>query len=172
MKTRIIALGALVGGLLVVPMVALMYLADQWLNLSFAPYDVFDWIARILPGPLVTFGIDLMIDSLNLIGLNVADTAKTAEHIQAILLFGVGGVVASVILHFIVARRPSFDRPALGLIAGVVPGVPVAIISAAMTQVSTSAVFIIFWVPGSVLHLGSCNSRHSTEVAAPVFSHR
>ena len=148
MKTRIVALGALVGGLLVVPMVALMYLADQWLNLSFAPYDVFDWIARILPGPLVTFGIDLMIDSLNLVGLNVADTAKTAEHIQAILLFGVGGIVASVIVHFVVSHRPSIGGPALGLIAGVILGLPIAIISAAMTQVSTSAVFIILWVLG------------------------
>ena len=58
MKTQSIGLGALVGGLLTVPMVAVMYLADKWLNLSFAPYDIFDWIARILPGPVVTFGID------------------------------------------------------------------------------------------------------------------
>ncbi len=148
MKTRTVALGALVGGLLVVPMVALMYLADQWLNLSFAPYDVFDWIARILPGPVVTFGIDLMIDSLNLVSLDVADTAKTAEHIQAILAFGIGGVVASGIVYLIVGRRPSIGGPALGLIVGVLLGVPIAIISVAMTQASTSPFFIFFWVLG------------------------
>ena len=79
MKIQTIGLGALVGGLLTVPMVAVMYLADKWLDLSFAPYDIFDWIARILPGPVVTFGIDLMIDSLETLGLNVAATAKTAE---------------------------------------------------------------------------------------------
>ena len=148
MKARTIALGALVGGLLVVPMVALMYLADQWLNLSFAPYDVFDWIARILPGPVVTFGIDLMIDSLQMVGLNVADTAKTVEHIQAVLAFGIGGIVASGIVHLIVGRRPSTGGPALGLMVGAVLGLPIAIISATMTQVSTSVFFIFFWVLG------------------------
>ena len=87
MKTQSIGLGALVGGLLTVPMVAVMYLSDKWLNLSFAPYDIFDWIARILPGPVVTFGIDLMIDSLETLGLNVAATAKTAENTLAVLTF-------------------------------------------------------------------------------------
>ena len=146
MKTRTMALGAFVGGLLVVPMVALMYLADQWLNLSFAPYDVFDWVARILPGPVVTFGIDLMIDTLNLIGLNVADTAKTVEHIQAVLAFGIAGVVASAIVYYIVLRRPSDEGPALGIVAGAILGLPVAIISTTISQVSTSAVLVFLWV--------------------------
>ncbi len=148
MKFRTVGLAALVGGLLVVPLVALMYLADQWLNLSFAPYDVFDWIARILPGPIVTFGIDLMIDSLNLVGLDVADTAKTAEHIQAILAFGVAGIVATILVYYIVSRRPEFNGPALGLVVGAVLGLPIAIISAAMSQVSTPAFIIILWVLG------------------------
>ena len=146
MKTRTIALGALVGGLLVVPLTALMYLADQWLNLSFAPYDLFDWVARILPGPVVTFGIDLMIDTLQLLGLNVADTAKTAEHIQAVLAFGAGGVLATVIVYLLVKRRPSDDGPALGLLAGAIAGLPVAIISAAMSQVATPATLVFLWV--------------------------
>ncbi len=146
MNYRTIGLAALVGSLLIVPLVALMYLADQWLNLSFAPYDVFDWIARILPGPIVTFGIDLMIDSLNLVGLDVADTAKTAEHIQAILAFGAAGVVATILVYYIVTRRPTENGPVLGLIVGAILGLPIAIISVAMSQVSTSPVFIILWV--------------------------
>ena len=146
MKTRTIALGALVGGLLVVPLTALMYLADQWLNLSFAPYDLFDWVARILPGPVVTFGIDLMIDTLQLLGLNVADTAKTAEHIQAVLAFGAAGVLATVLVYLVAERRPYDDGPALGLLAGAIAGLPVAIISAAMSQVATPATLVFLWV--------------------------
>ena len=148
MKTQTIGLGALVGGLLIVPIVAVMYLADKWLSLSFAPYDVFDWIARILPGPVVTFGIDLMIDTLQMLGLNVAATAKTVEHIQAVLAFGVVGVVATVIVYGIVARRPAGGGPGLGLLAGAVLGLPIAVISASMAQVSTPVLFIFLWVLG------------------------
>ena len=166
MKIQTIGLGALVGSLLIVPMVAVMYLADNWLNLSFAPYDVFDWVARILPGSVVTFGIDLMIDSLEMVGLNVADTAKTAEHIQAILAFGAGGVVASIIVFSVVGRRPAFIGPGLGLLVGAILGLPIAIISATMTQVSTSAFFIFPMGSRCVLCLGSCHRRHSPQTAA------
>ncbi len=148
MKTQTIGLGALVGGLLTVPMVAVMYLADKWLDLSFAPYDIFDWIARILPGPVVTFGIDLMIDSLQMLGLNVADTAKTAEHIQAVLAFGIAGIAATIIFYVIVERWPAGSGPRLGLLVGAALGLPIALISAGMAQSSTSMSFIFLWVIG------------------------
>ena len=148
MKTQTIGLGALVGALLVVPMVAVMYFADNWLDFSFAPYDVFDWVARILPGPVITFGIDLMIDSLEMLGLNVAATAKTAEHIQAALAFGAAGVVTSIIVYSVVGSRPAGSGPGLGLLMGAVPGLPVAMISASMSQVSTAPSIVFLWVLG------------------------
>ena len=148
MKTQSIGLGALVGGLLTVPMVALMYLADKWLNLSFAPYDIFDWIARILPGPVVTFGIDLMIDSLETLGLNVAATAKTAENTLAVLTFAIAGIVATVIVYGVVGCRLAGSGPGLGLLLGAVLGLPIAIISASMAQSSTPVSFIFLWVLG------------------------
>ena len=146
MKTQTIGLGALVGGLLIVPTVAVMYLADNWLNFSFAPYDIFDWIARILPGAVVTFGIDLMIDSLRMLGLNVADTAKTAEQIQAVLAFAIAGVGASIIVYSFVGRRAAGSGPRLGLLVGAILGLPIAMISASISQVSTSGFFIFLWV--------------------------
>ena len=148
MKTQTIGLGALVGGLLTVPMVSVMYLADKWLDFSFAPYDIFDWIARILPGPVVTFGIDLMIDSLEMLGLNVAATAKTAEHIQAVLAFAIAGIVATIIVYGVVGRRPAGSGPGLGLLMGAVLGLPIAMISASMAQSSTHVSFIFLWVLG------------------------
>ena len=148
MKIQTIGLGALVGGLLIVPMVAVMYLADNLLNFSFASYDVFDWIARILPGAVVTFGIDLMIDSLEMLGLNVADTAKTAEHIQAVLVFAIAGIGATIIVYGVVGRRPAGSGPGLGLLVGAVLGLPIATISASMAQTSTHVSLIFLWVLG------------------------
>lgn len=148
MKTQTIGLGALAGVLLIAPIVAVMYVADHWLDFSFAPYDVFDWVARILPGPVITFGIDLMIDSLEMLGLNVAATAKTAEHIQAVLAFVMAGVAASIIVYIVVGRRPARSGPGLGLLAGAVLGLPIAMISASMSQVSTAPSIVFLWVLG------------------------
>ena len=146
MKIQTLGLGALVGGLLMAPVISVMYLADKWLDLSFAPFDVFDWVGRILPGPVVTFGIDLMIDSLQMLGLNVAGTAKTAEQILAVLMFLIAGVVATIIVYGVVERRPAGSGPALGVIAAAVVGIPIATISANMSQSSTAVSFIVLWV--------------------------
>ena len=70
----------------------------------------------------MTFGIDLMIDSLEMLGLNVAATAKTAEHIQAVLAFAIVGVVASIIVYSVVARRPAGSGPGFGPPGGCCPG--------------------------------------------------
>ena len=67
--------GALVGGLLTATLIGLMYLGDRLVGLPFLPFDLFDWITRVLPGPVITLGIDLMIDTMRLFGLSVADTA-------------------------------------------------------------------------------------------------
>ena len=171
MKTQSIGLGALVGGLLTVPMVAVMYLADKWLNLSFAPYDIFDWIARILPGPVVTFGIDLMIDSLETLGLNVAATAKTAENTLAVLTFAIAGIVATVIVYGVVGRRLAGSGPGLGLLLGAVLGLPIAIISASMAQSSDPRVLHLPVGPRRVLCLGRRHGRHGPQTPTSVLLH-
>ena len=123
MKPQNLAMGALAGILVVPPMIAVMYLVDKWVNLSFPPFDVFDWIARILPGPVVTFGIDLMIDVLGVVGMSVADTAKTAEQVIAILMFLAGGVVATIVVFALVERWERLRAwPKLGYLIGAVVG--------------------------------------------------
>ena len=107
MKLRIIALGGLVGGLLTAALTAVFYLANQLLDLPFIPYDIFNWITRVLPGDLVTFGIDTMIDTMLLLGINVADSAKTAERASAILQFLAIGVVIGAIYFAVMAARQS-----------------------------------------------------------------
>ena len=144
--------GALAGGLLAAPLVGLLYLADKLAGLPFVPYALFDWIARVLPGPMVTFGIDLMIDGLRLVGLSVAAAAKTGEQAAAVLLFfliGVGGVV----LFFGIAKaRGAQPRLTSGLAAGALFGLPMVAVSLPMGQ-STVNPIITFGVL-MVLFLG------------------
>jgi hypothetical protein len=62
-------MGALLGGITSFAVIALFYLGDRLLGMPFVPFDRFDWLARMLPGGVVTAGIDaivLLIERLNL----------------------------------------------------------------------------------------------------------
>lgn len=131
---RTIALGILVGLLLTAALTAVFYLGDQLAGLPFVPFALFDWVTRILPGPLITFGIDLMIDTMLALSIGVADTAKTAEQISAILQFlGMGVTMAAVTFAVFQARRVRPDTMT-GLVVGAIFGLPVAAISVAIGQ--------------------------------------
>ena len=136
--------GALAGGLLTAPLVGLMYLLDQLAKFPFAPFALFDWIAKVLPGPLVTFGIDLMIDGLRLAGMSVAAAAKTGEQIGAILLFSFLAVATTATFFSLIRLRNIPPKPASGLILGLLFGLPMALVSLPMGQSTVNPV-TIFW---------------------------
>lgn len=147
--------GALAGGLLTAPMLGLMYLVDKLLDLPFVPFALFDWIARVTPGPLITLGIDLMIEALLLFNLSVADAAKTSEKVAAVILvFGIGVAAGAVFFALRRARPPeaaAWDdgwlaklaaEPRPGLILGFVVGLPLTIISLPMGQSTMNPVAV------------------------------
>ena len=153
--------GALAGGLVSAPLIGLMYLVDKLADLPFVPFALFDWIARVTPGPLITFGIDMMIESLLLFNLSVADAAKTSEQIAAVLLVFVIGLAASAILFAVMRSRPFepsgiggtwrasvLSRPLPGLIVGLVVGLPLTIISLPMGQSTMNPVvtFVVLMI--------------------------
>ena len=122
------------GGLLTAPLTGLLYLADKLGGLPFTPFALFDWIARVLPGVAVTFGIDMMIEGLRLFGMSVAASAKTAEQIVAVLLFFVIGVVLSAAFLCVMKIRQAGPRPVAGLALGLIFGVPMVAVSLPMGQ--------------------------------------
>ena len=140
--------GALAGGLLTAPLVGLLYLVDKLVGLPFVPFALFDWIARVLPGPVVTFGIDLMIDGLRLVGLSVAAAAKTGEQAGAILLFFFIGVGGGVLFFGIGKARRAQLRLNSGLAAGALFGLPMLAVSLPMGQSSVNPIitFVVLMV--------------------------
>lgn len=87
MKQPSLRFGALIGLMTAIPVIAISYLANTFIaQLPFLPFDVFDWLTRVLPGPLVTFGIDAMVSMLRALGLSVSETAKLAEQIMALTI--------------------------------------------------------------------------------------
>ena len=146
MRVRSLGLAVLTGVMLSAPMIAVMYLADRWLGLSFPPFDTFDWVARELPGPLVTFGIDTMIGLLMFVGLSVKDFAKTAEQLMAVGGFFAAGLVATAAVYAVVQWRGPDLKRELGLLFGAVAGVPVALMTVNISQSSVNLALVFVWV--------------------------
>lgn len=148
MKKLNLGMGALVGGLLTAALIGVMYLAYQLLGLPFVPFDLFDWLTRVLPGPLITFGIDRMIDTITWLGLNVADVAKTAEQAMAILQFFVMGLVAGALFWAIMNVRHIKPDLIATLVIGALTGLPMVAISIAIGQSTLNPVWRILWLLG------------------------
>ena len=146
-----IGTGALAGALLTAPLIAVLYLADELAGLPYLPFDFFDWMTRVLPGSMVTFGIDLMIDMLRFFGLGVADTAKTAEKLIAVIQFFFMGVAGAVIFFVFFRWRDVEPDLTVGLVAGALVGLPMIAISIAIGGSTVEPVLVILWL--SVLFL-------------------
>ncbi len=111
--------------MLLAPLTALNYLAAQLFTVPFVPYGFFDYLTRVLPGPLITVGIDTMVGVMNALSLPVADLAKTAEQGLAVAIFLLLGVLVGA--FFLVLFRATRTGWAAGLLPGVLLGVPLAV---------------------------------------------
>ncbi len=107
MKKVSIVQGTIIGGITSIPVLAMSYLGFVLTGVPFAAFALFDGFVRILPGPIVTFGIDSMITLMNFINLgSVSGSAKTAERLGAIIIFILGGSLFGAILSSIGRRQP------------------------------------------------------------------
>jgi len=88
-------------------LIGLFSLGNLLIGLPFVPFDVFDWLARILPGPVITTAIDLMVRVIDGLRLGpTASTAKLAEQGIAIFQFILLGLVCGLVVAAVAARWP------------------------------------------------------------------
>ena len=108
------ALGLLVGG----TAIAMTYLGHRLAGLPYLPFDIFDWMARTLPGGLIARSIDAMVGVIRGLHLGpTASTAKLAEQGLALAQFAVTWAVFGIVLAAAGKGRP--QRQALyGAIGG------------------------------------------------------
>lgn len=127
MKRTILA-GAVLSTLITAPLAAIIFLANRALNLPFVPTNLMDWLIPIIPGGLITFGIDRMIDLITALDLGRVDTtAKLAEGIMAVFLFmGLSIGVGTLYATFAESLR---RIPFTGVIIAVIFAIPLAVVS-------------------------------------------
>lgn len=131
--------GLLAGALLTIPLVVLFWLGSGLAGLPFVPFDVFDWTARVLPGPLITFGIDTMVGAIRSLGIgDISQAAKTSEQIFAVAGLLITGTLAGGVVFALPRSAGRRAVPAAGLIAGLVIGIPVLLISLAVNVTATA----------------------------------
>ena len=159
MRKLSLGTGALVGALLTAALIGVMYLGQQLAGLPFVPYELFNWVARELPGSLITFGIDLMIDTMLFLNISVVDAAKTAERVQALGLFLAGGTVAGAIYFAVMKIRGARADLFSGLLMGALFGLPMIAVSLIISQTTINPIIHFLWLALLFLGWGIALSR-------------
>lgn len=132
-------IGALVALLLTAPVAGVFYAGWKLAGLPFVPFQIFDWIARILPGSVITFGIDTMVKVIRALGIaEVSSAAKLAEQSMAILVFLVLGAVAGAVLFGILRVL----RSRMSVIPGIILGAAAAVGAVALGRSLGRAEFV------------------------------
>ncbi len=161
-------LGAVLGGLTSLPVVALSYLGAKLFDLPFVPFDVFDWLARVLPGNIITLGIDSIVRTIQFLGLGrISGTAKTIEQGMGVLLVIGGGVVLGVVIAFI-KPRINWSGSTLGTALGALAFLIVAAIELMLgSAIAGNMITSLFWL--AILFVG-WGTLLGTWLAAPELS--
>jgi DMSO/TMAO reductase YedYZ molybdopterin-dependent catalytic subunit len=146
--------GALVGALLSAPLIAASYLGWKLGGLPFVPFDLFDWIARELPGSLVTIAIDSTVALLRAADIGgTAAAAKAAEQAMAIGAFFAAAVLSASVLFGVLRLS---DEPArlLGTVLGGMLGGSAVLLEQGLRRIESPAWVGVSWIVGTFLAWG------------------
>jgi DMSO/TMAO reductase YedYZ molybdopterin-dependent catalytic subunit len=131
--------GLFAAAMLTASLIAVFYFGWRVLGLPFAPFDVFDWLTRALPGRVIALGINSMVTVIRALHLGpTATAAKLAEQTMAIIGLFVTGLVGAMVLFAGIRLARGRYPQSLGLALGLAVGVPVGLISYRASQTATT----------------------------------
>lgn len=132
--------GALIGLLVLAPLIALLFLGDVLFGLPLLPLDLLDWLARVLPGGLLTATIDSLVALNTTLNLGRTDEfAKAVEQIMAVVMLAGIGIIGGAGLFVVFGRLAQRARNLpVGAVIGALIGVGLALISASVNLTAST----------------------------------
>ncbi|MEO8392455.1 MAG: molybdopterin-dependent oxidoreductase, partial [Chloroflexota bacterium] len=160
MKKPAIWLGALVAGLLALPLLAVMYVGDQIAGFPFVPFGLFINVRDYTPGVIITKTIDTMISVIRGLNLGRTDTvAKMVEESLGVIMVLVIVVIAGAIFFRFMNRMTHRQEWIPGAIFGLIVGIPLTIVNMVGNQVYTAdKLTSAIWLIGLFLLWGYANN--------------
>jgi DMSO/TMAO reductase YedYZ molybdopterin-dependent catalytic subunit len=147
--------GALVGTMLTTAFLAVSFLGWTALSLPFLPYDLFDWIARVLPGSVATLGVDAIVGLSGLVGgSNLDAAAKPIEQATAVGGLFLAGVLGGALMFSLL--RLTSEPPLLpsGIVGAILGGLAL-IVEERLDRIGTGPVLSGPWVFSTVFAWGA-----------------
>lgn len=127
-----------VAAMVTAALIGILFCGWRVAGFPFVPFDVFDSLTRVLPGRVIAFGIGTMVTLIRALNLGpTSGTAKTAEQAMAVTGFFVTGVIGGMILFAILRALRRVPAVNLGLMLGIVLGVPAMLISVYESQTAS-----------------------------------
>lgn len=160
MKKPGILLGALVGGLITLPLLAVLYVGQMIAGFPFVPFNLFNNVRDYAPGSTIPRTIQIMVSVITTLNLGRVDTTgKLIEQILGISLVVVIGIIAGAVYFYIMRRQEHRQEWLPGVILGLIVGVPLTVLSLVGNQIlnadtTTSAVWLVgvFLIWGYSIH--------------------
>ena len=145
-----VLIGSAVGALLTAAMIAVFYAGWRLADLPFVPFDVFDWMTRVLPGAVIEFVISAMVAAIR--GLSLGPTsvvAKLMEQAIGIVNLFITGIVAGGVLFSVLRALRGRYAYVSGFFLGVIAAIPAVLISSFLNKTAVappiiSALWILF----------------------------
>lgn len=152
MRRSSLLYGALLGAGSSIVLMLVAYWGNRLAGLPSVTFDLFDWLARVLPGFVVNFGIDLMVRIIT--GLHLGPTASTAKLAEAsigVAQFLALGIVFGVVLVLLRRGNPA-GEPLYGVLVGSALFIALAWIKSVLGFGPAGAVVDLAWL--AILFLG------------------
>src|SRR5215470_10386738 len=153
--------GLLAASLVTMALIGTLFFGWSVAGLPFVPFDIFDWLTSVLPGPLIAFGIGTMVSVIRTLNLGpTSDIAKLAEQVMAITAIFIAGVVGGTVLFVVLRAERTRPRAIPGLLLGLIFGVPAMLVSLHASETSSvGPVTGSVWILGAFLVWGAVLGR-------------
>jgi DMSO/TMAO reductase YedYZ molybdopterin-dependent catalytic subunit len=121
MRRSWFVIGVLFGILASITVIAVSYLGGQIFGLPFFPFDLFEFVTRVLPGRFVATSISTMVGVITALHIGpLAQTAKLAEEAIALVQFILVGAIFGAGVAWLNRRMAARPWPVIALAAAAV----------------------------------------------------